>query len=100
MPRIKKKTTKKSPTPKVGKASTPTLAIRIEKYIEDKIAPMIRLDGGDIEFVSYDEKEKILQIRLAGACVACPLADVTLKLGVEQEIKKKFPQVKEVIALD
>ncbi len=98
MPRTKKKTTKRSPTPKAGKASTPTLAVRIEKYIEDKIAPMIRMDGGDIEFVSYDEDRKVLTIKLAGACVACPLADVTLKMGVEQEIKKKFPQVEEVVS--
>ncbi len=94
MPKAKKTTSAKK------KKAPPKLAERIERYIDDKIAPMIRLDGGDIEFVSYDEDKKVLTIKLAGACVACPLADVTLKLGVEQEIQKKFPQVKEVIALD
>ncbi len=94
MPKVRKSTSKKK-----KKTSPSKLAERIEKYIDDKIAPMIRLDGGDIEFISYDEDKKVLTIKLAGACVACPLADVTLKLGVEQEIKKKFPQVEEVVSL-
>ncbi len=94
MPKVRKSTNKKK-----KEVSPSKLAERIEKYIDDKIAPMIRMDGGDIEFVSYDQEEKVLTIKLAGACMACPLADVTLKLGVEQEIKKKFPQVKEVVSL-
>lgn len=47
------------------------------------IRPGIQMDGGDIEFVAFDEKTGVVQIKLLGACVGCPMSSVTLKQGVE-----------------
>ncbi len=70
----------------------------IEKALE-KVRPMLQADGGDVELVSWDEKTGIVQVQLMGMCVGCPMSQVTLKQGIETEIKKLVPEVKEVISL-
>ncbi|MCS7280062.1 MAG: NifU family protein [Desulfobacterota bacterium] len=69
---------------------------RIEKAIE-KIKPFLQRDGGDIEFVDYEDG--IVKVRLKGACGACPMSLMTLKMGVEKAIKDEVPEVKEVISV-
>lgn len=72
----------------------------IEDLVENSIRPMIQLDGGDIELVEVGEKEGVVKVRLSGACTHCVLAPITLHLGVEKEIKSKFPQIKKVEMVD
>lgn len=67
----------------------------IKDVIED-IRPDIQMDGGDLEFVSYDEKEKIVNIALKGACVGCPMSSITLKQGIEYMMRERLPEIKEV----
>ena len=70
------------------------------KKIEKAIAivrPFIQQDGGDVTFVSYENG--VVMVALQGACEGCPLSSVTLKMGLEKEIKKHVPEIKEVIAL-
>ena len=64
----------------------------------DTIRPAIQMDGGDIEFVGVDD-EGVVQVRLQGACVGCPSAQITLKLGVERNLKEKVPEVNEVVCV-
>lgn len=68
---------------------------KIKKTL-DEIRPNLQADGGDIEFVNWDEDKGILQVRLLGMCATCPMAQITLKQGVEKEIQKKVSEVKEV----
>lgn len=60
----------------------------------DKIRPFLVDDGGDIEFIKYEDN--IVYVKLLGACAGCSLIDVTLKEGVEQFIINEVPNVKEV----
>lgn len=69
---------------------------KIEKAL-DKIRPTMQADGGDIEFVNFDEKTGIVQVKMIGMCAHCPMSQITLKQGVEVELKKEIPEVKEVI---
>lgn len=55
-------------------------------------------DGGNIELVKYEDK--IVYVRLLGACVQCPISMFTLKLGVEESLKQKIPDIKEVLAVE
>ncbi|MEA1963429.1 MAG: NifU family protein [Patescibacteria group bacterium] len=71
---------------------------KIKKAL-DKVRPGMQADGGDVEFVKWDEKTGQVQVRLAGMCVGCPMAQITLKEGIEAEIKKIVPEVKEVVAI-
>lgn len=75
-----------------------TLEDRIIQSL-DKIRPYIQRDGGDMEFVSVDDKG-VVTVRLLGACVGCGLIDYTLKGGVEALLMDDIPEVSEVIALD
>jgi len=70
---------------------------KIKKILDENIKPSLNADGGDIEFVAWNEVDGILSVRMMGACVGCPMMQVTLKEGVEKTLKEKIPEVKEVI---
>ena len=65
------------------------------KEILNKLRPYLVGDGGDIEFVKYEDG--IVYIKMLGACAGCALIDYTLKDGVEMAIKDEVPEVKEVV---
>jgi len=65
----------------------------------DKVRPHLQMDGGDVEFVEFDEKSGVLKLRLQGACVGCPMSHVTLQDGVGRVVKKEVPEVKEIQAV-
>jgi Fe-S cluster biogenesis protein NfuA len=71
---------------------------QVEKILEI-IRPSLQMDGGDVELVDVDEKTGIVKVRLQGACAHCPMSEMTLKMGIEAEIKKEVKGVKEVIAV-
>lgn len=71
---------------------------KIKKALE-KVRPSLQADGGDVEFVSWDKKTGIVRVRLAGMCASCPMAQITLKQGIEAEVKKEVPEVKEVVSV-
>lgn len=64
----------------------------------DKIRPYLINDGGNLEFVKYENN--IVYVRLLGACANCELIDMTLKNGIEEMIINEIPEVKEVINID
>lgn len=63
--------------------------------IIDHLRPFLINDGGDIEFVKYENN--IVYIKMMGACSNCHMLDLTLKEGIEAAIKSEVPEVKEVI---
>ena len=69
---------------------------KIKKAL-DKIRPSLQADGGDVEFVSFNKDTGVVEVSLKGMCAGCPMAEMTLKQGIEVEIKKSVPEVKEVI---
>lgn len=73
----------------------------IEARIEEALIPIreaIQTDGGDVEFVSYDEDLKTVFVSLTGQCVGCPASVMTLKMGVERAIRQEIPEVEHVEA--
>lgn len=63
----------------------------------DKMRPYLISDGGNIEFIKYEDN--IVYIKLLGACENCSMIDVTLKEGIEEMIITEIPEVKEVKAI-
>ncbi|RKX56128.1 MAG: NifU family protein [Thermodesulfobacteriota bacterium] len=63
-----------------------------------KVRPYLQADGGDVELVEVTE-EGIVKVKLKGACGSCPMALMTLKMGIERYLKKEVPEVTEVIAV-
>ena len=68
-----------------------------EKIISniDELRPFLINDGGNIEFVKYEDN--IVYIKMMGACSNCEMLDLTLKDGIEAAIKEEVPEVLEVI---
>ncbi|HOB09690.1 MAG: NifU family protein [Limnochordia bacterium] len=73
-----------------------SLQERVQKVI-DLIRPQIQGDGGDVELVSIDDNN-VVTVRLKGACVGCPMSQMTLKAGIERIIKQQVPEVTSVEA--
>lgn len=69
---------------------------KIEKALED-IRPSLQMDGGDIELVSVEDG--IVKVRLSGACLGCPMAQLTMTQGVEKAVQRAVPGVKKVVAV-
>ncbi len=61
------------------------------KLVLNRIRPFIQGDGGDVEFVRYEEG--IVYVKLLGACVGCASADLTLKEGIEALLLEEVPGV-------
>ena len=66
---------------------------KIKKALE-KVKPVLQADGGNVEFVSWNEKFGKVEVRLTGMCMGCPMSQITLKQVIETEIKKAVPKVK------
>lgn len=66
--------------------------------IIDHLRPFLINDGGDIEFVKYENN--IVYIKMMGACSNCHMLDLTIKEGIEAAIKSEVPEVKEVININ
>ena len=62
----------------------------------DMFRPQLQADGGDMEFISIDD-DKNVHLRLTGACGSCPMATMTLKMGIERYLKDACPEVNSVV---
>lgn len=67
---------------------------QIKELIDTYVKPAVEMDGGNIEFKSYDEG--VVTVIMQGSCSGCPSSTVTLKSGIESMLKRMMPQVKEV----
>jgi len=67
---------------------------KVQEVISE-IRPFLQADGGDVELVEVSE-DGVVRVKLTGACGGCPLSTYTLKLGIEQRIKEKVPEIKKV----
>ncbi|MCX5798415.1 MAG: NifU family protein [Proteobacteria bacterium] len=63
----------------------------------NKIRPFLQRDGGDIELI--DVADGVVKVKLQGACGSCPMSMMTLKMGIEKQLKQDIPEIKEVIAI-
>ena len=67
---------------------------KVEKVLEE-VRPYLLADGGGVELVDVTDKG-VVKVRLTGACGHCPMSTQTLKMGIEQKLKEKIPEVKSV----
>jgi len=84
---------------KLIKIMTKKNAIDKIKNVLEKIRPSLQMDGGDVQFVDFDAKSGVLKVELMGHCAHCPMSTITLKQGIEAEIKRAASEVKEVQAV-
>ncbi len=76
----------------MSKNTNKEIIYKINKGIES-VRPYLITDGGDIELVAVDS-DNTVKVRLLGACQGCPFSMMTLKAGIEQAIRKEWPELK------
>ena len=69
---------------------------RVKELLENYVKPAVEMDGGAIQFKSYNEG--VVNLMLQGSCSGCPSSMITLKAGIEGMMKRMIPEVKEVVA--
>jgi len=78
-----------------------TAEAEIKEKVEAALAqvrPLLQRDGGDVELVEVTD-EGIVKVRLQGACQGCPMAHMTLQMGIERVLKEMVPDIKSVEAV-
>ena len=68
----------------------------VEKVLDEQVRPRLAADGGGIDLVEVRADNTVV-VKLTGACGCCPFSLMTLKAGVEAELKKAFPELKEIV---
>jgi Fe-S cluster biogenesis protein NfuA len=61
----------------------------------ETIRPYLQADGGDVELVNVKD-DGIVEVRLTGACVGCPMSQMTLRAGIERALLREVPGIKRV----
>lgn len=69
---------------------------KIKDLLEKYVKPAVQMDGGHIEFKSFEHG--VVTLSLQGSCSSCPSATLTLKSGIEGLLKRMVPEVEEVVA--
>jgi Fe-S cluster biogenesis protein NfuA len=70
---------------------------KVKEALEN-VRPSLQADGGDVEFVSVDD-DGVVSVKLTGACGSCPMSQMTLKMGIENYLKKEVPRVTSVVGV-
>jgi NFU1 iron-sulfur cluster scaffold homolog, mitochondrial len=69
---------------------------RIKELLDNYVRPAVEMDGGAIQFKSYNDG--VVNLSLQGSCSGCPSSMITLKSGIEGMMKRMIPEVQEVVA--
>ena len=64
----------------------------------DDLRPYLRNDGGDMELVEITSDNRVI-VKLLGACQTCSVSSVTMKAGLEENLKLLIPEIVSVEAL-
>ena len=70
---------------------------RIKELLDNYVRPAVEMDGGAIQFKSYEDGT--VNLAMQGSCSGCPSSMITLKAGIEGMMKRMIPEVKEVVAM-
>lgn len=69
----------------------------IAELIDERVRPAVEMDGGDIEFIRFDEGEGIVYVKMKGSCDGCPSSSATLKNGIKRMLEYYVPEVIDVV---
>jgi len=70
---------------------------KIKKAL-NSIRPFLQADDGDVELVEITD-DRIVKVRLLGACEQCPLSVMTLRAGIERALMREVPGIKRIEAV-
>lgn len=74
------------------------IIVQINTILE-QVRPYLQVDGGDIEFVRYEDDIGVVEVRFLGQCAKCPMQMMTLRAGVERWLLAGIPSLKRIEAV-
>ena len=72
---------------------------KVKDVLENQVRPSLQSHGGDCELVEITD-DGTVKLVLQGACRGCPMAQMTVKQGVQSALQEAVPEVKEVVAVE
>ena len=64
-----------------------------------QLRTLLERDGGDMELIEITD-DNVVRIKLLGNCSGCSMSTMTMKVGLEEAIKKAAPEIKKVEAIN
>ncbi len=61
----------------------------------ERVRPYLKVDGGDVDLVRVTA-EGIVEVRLTGSCVSCPMSVLTLRAGIERALLLEHSGIRRV----
>ena len=71
---------------------------QIKELLDTRVRPAVAQDGGDITFHGFDRG--VVYLHMQGACAGCPSSTITLKMGIERNLRAHVPGVTSVEAIE
>lgn len=65
----------------------------------DDVRPHLAVDGGNVQVVDISPEYEV-HVRWIGNCQHCEMSEMTLRAGVEQTLKHKYPEIQAVVAVN
>jgi Fe-S cluster biogenesis protein NfuA len=69
----------------------------------DKVLDVVRgglaMHGGNVELVDVEPETGTVQVRFQGACIGCPMSEMTFKAGIEDALLEMLPEVRNVVQM-
>ena len=75
----------------MSNAQDQMLQQRVSRALADEVIPALQMDGGSVEVVGIDGG--VVQVRLAGTCGGCPSTIQAVIMGLEEELRRRVPEV-------
>jgi Fe-S cluster biogenesis protein NfuA len=71
--------------------NSPDLKTRVARVVADEVLPLLRMDGAGVEVL--DVSDGVVRVRLHGTCTGCPATIQAVIMGIEDELRKRVPEV-------
>ncbi len=63
------------------------------------VRPNLEADGGNVELKNITE-DNVVEVQLQGACKGCPMAQMTLAMGIGRVLRQEVPEVSDLRAVN
>jgi Fe-S cluster biogenesis protein NfuA len=64
---------------------------RVARIVSEEVAPALKMDGTAIEVL--DVTDGVVQVRLNGTCGTCPGSVHAVVMGIEEELRRRLPEI-------
>jgi len=73
---------------------------KVKSLIDIRVRPFVQSDGGDVEFIRFDDANGVVWVHMKGSCEGCPSSTITVKRGMAEMLKYFIPEVEDVRTCD